>query len=436
MEPQFASRRRKLLKQIPNEAALFVAPSVATASRDVDKEFFQNPDLFYLTGFSEPDCALLLIAKSQGPRSILYLRERDPQKEVWTGERLGIKRARQRFTIDEVRNINELESDLYILLKQTRALHYALGLHPEVDRTVVDIMSSNLGPRFDFPNQLKDSRLITSEMRFVKERDEVKSLKHVADITAYGFLALLPELKRSTSELHAARTLEAHFTRLGSNQLAFPTIVASGKHATCLHHSPTLHPLWKRELVLIDAGARFQGYCGDITRTVPVSGKFPSPHAEVYDVVQQALKKACEKAAPEVTMDAIHQVAVKELTKGLIELGILKGEVSENVSKGTYKKFFMHRTGHFLGLDVHDISPVRYNAMGVATHPYSLPLQPGNVFTVEPGLYFDPKDQSIPKHFRGIGIRIEDDVLITSNGHTVLTSSVPSEREALEALIE
>jgi len=436
-ESVFVSRRLKFLRQIRGEVALFVAPPEVSRSRDQTYPYQTSSDLFYLTGFSEPEAALVLSGAAQGPRSIVYLRDRDPLYERWNGERLGSKRAKKIFRVDEIRNIATLSQDLPQLLAHAHTLHYTPGVNPEFDTLVWKQFSSSTAPRLQQPNILKDARLITSEMRFVKDRNEIQNLKHAADITARGFLQFLPRVSEMTSERHAAESLEGVFAKLGAHGLSFPTIVAAGRNATTLHHHPQLQPLWKRELVLIDAGASFRGYAGDITRTVPVSGKFSAPQAAIYDLVCSAVSFAVGKAKPDVSLDDIHEGVVKHLTKGLVDLKILKGSVPDLIASGAYKKCFMHRTGHWLGLDVHDISPVTVtNSSGTSVYvPASMrPLVPGNAFTIEPGLYFDPRDTSIPEAYRGIGIRLEEDVLISSGGCEVMSAALPIKRDDIEQL--
>ena len=433
-ETRHANRRKKILQQIRDEAAVFPAAPEITCSRDQHYTFRQSSDFFYLTGFAEPEAVLVLLGKSRGPRSVLFLRERDATMERWHGERLGLKRAKRRFALDEVRPIADFERMLPELLNRIRVLHYAPGSNPMVDRLVWDLFKHPVGPRIDFPHTLKDSRLLTSQMRSVKDREEIRTLRHACDITADAFIALAPKLAEMKSERHAAKQLESHFARLGGHGVAFPTIVASGKNATVLHHRPQFQPLWQRELVLIDAGASFGGYAADITRTFPASGRFSDAQAKVYDVVYDGLVAGLERAKPGSTLDEIHRATVQAITKGLIDIGVLKGKLPQLVATDAYRKYFMHRTSHWLGLDVHDISPVYFqeHLLHSAVHP----LEPGNVFTLEPGLYFDAKDDSVPFEFRGIGVRIEDDVLITSSGAEVLTDRIPAKRSEIEALMK
>lgn len=434
LESLYASRRKKLLNQIRGEAALIPASPVVRSSRDMDFPYRPDSNFFYLTGIEESHAALLLLGGSKGARSILYLQERDAAKEVWTGARIGLKRAKRRFEVDEVRDYSELKADLPKSLSESSALHYPLGTHPELDAVVFDLMKSHIAPRTTFPNVLKDARVLLAEMRFIKDRHEISAIRNAVEITALGIRDTALELPKLGSEIHAAAFLEQKFARHGANGIGFSTIIAGGKNATVLHHTPTHQPLWKRELVLIDAGALFRGYGGDISRTYPVSGKFTKPQAEVYDVVCNALQTAIRRVKPGVTLDIIHATAVKEIVSGLIALKILKGEPNKHINSGSYKRYYMHRSGHWLGLDTHDISPLPLTKPHNGNTSYNRPVVPGNIFTIEPGLYFAPTDTTVRKPFRGIGVRLEEDVLVTENGCEVLSKSLPVERQAVEEM--
>lgn len=432
----YLGRRKRIVKQLRNSAALFASPADSGRSFEDAGAHGGPKDFYYLTGFTEPDSALVLLGNTRGPRSLLYLRDRDQSDERWHGERLGVKRARRQFAVDEVRDIASLKADLPALLSSSASLYYAPGSNPALDGLIWNLFKQPGGPRATGPHSLVDSRLLTSEMRFVKDREEIRAIRHACDITSRALLWLIPRTREFASERHAAQLLEGQFTKLGAHALAFPTIVASGRNATVLHHSPRLQPLWRRELVLFDCGAAFQGYASDISRTYPASGRFSPAQADVYDVVLQAHAKGIEKACPGASLDDIHQAATRALVKGLVELGVLRGSAASNLERGTYRRYYMHRTGHWLGLDVHDAGPVILPGDANSLVPSALrPMQPGCVFTVEPGLYFDPRDESIPVAFRGIGIRIEDDVLVTNDGCEVLTATVPTARAELEALL-
>lgn len=433
-EQRFVRRRQQLLRKLEGQAALFVAAEPKNKSRDASYPYHADRDFLYLTGFSEPHAALLLLGNARGPRSILFVKDRDPRHEVWEGERLGVRRARRRFKVDEVRGIETFEAALPELLTHSSTLHYSAGTNTSVDALVWKHYRSAVGPRMNFPRVISDARLLTSQMRVVKDRDEIRMLKHVAEITAKAFCDFLPMLRTVKSERHGAALLEGLFARYGADDLAFPTILASGKNGTTLHHTPLLTPVWQRELVLIDAGASYRGYAADITRTVAPSGTFSAVQGQVYDVVHHALERAKERCKPHSTLDDIHQAAARAITSGLVELKVLRGNVQQLTAQKAYQPYFMHRTSHWLGLDTHDISPIYMDEYLIPSG--FRPLEPGNVFTLEPGLYFPIDDPKIPARLRGIGIRIEDDILITKDGHEVLTKGVPSAREELEALMK
>jgi len=414
---------------------LLPAAPETTFSRDQQHQFFQNTDLFYLTGFGEPSSALFLSNARSGPRSVLFVSERNKQVERWTGERLGTKRAKRRFKVDEVFSIADLRKELPALLAPHQQLYFSAGVDPSVDRLVWSLFSSSVNPRRDVPHTIIDARLPLSGLRLKKDRDEIRTIAHAVDITAHAMLKLISELKHLGSELHAAKQLEANFVELGATGPAFETIVASGKNATVLHHHPSHQPLLKRELVLIDCGARFNGYAGDITRVVPISGSFSPAQADVYDVVAAAVEAVIARVKPGTTLESLHKTSVRELSKGLFDLGVLSGGVDTAVKKRKYASYFMHRTGHFLGLDVHDVSPPGPTKDGSFLPEKEIKLEEGFVFTVEPGLYFDQKDSDIPKDLRGIGIRLEQDVLVTKDGCKVLSETIPLKRSEFEQIL-
>lgn len=430
----FAARRTKIIRQIKGEAALFCSAPIKMRTRDLEYEYHQEASFYYLTGLeNETNSALLLLGTNSGARSILFIEDRNPTKERWAGERLGIARAKKHIKVDEIKDYKDFKSTIPTVLNNCSTLHFAPGLNPDIDDFIFSLFKSKIGPRTTFPNILADSRVLTSELRWIKDKTEISNIRYAANVTTKAFLALTTKLREFNNELHAAKTLEALFTRYGATSIAFPTIVASGKNATVLHHHPTSSPLWKKELVLIDAGASYNGYSSDVTRTFPVSGKFSTTQAEIYVIVYRALQSAIAKAKPNISINSLQQTAVIEIIRGLISLKILRGSVRDNLKKETYKKYFMHRIGHWLGLETHDISPIYSAHNPIVSH--SRPMVAGNILTIEPGLYFDPKDTTIPKEYRGIGIRIEDDILITPKGCEVLTKGIPTSRTDIEGML-
>ena len=290
-ESTYLNRRKSILSKLKGDAMLLFSAPEKVFSRDVNYPYRQDSNINYLTGIEEPQVVLLLRGSGKGSRSILFIRDKDPERELWEGQMIGLRKAKRSFKFDQVWPLEDLPHRLPAYLKGVHTLHTTIGTNPELDEVVYEILKTNTSPATDVPVALKDARALLSNARRVKDREEIRLTKRAVDITVRSFERLLPTLKDATSELHAAKVLEAHFVSLGASTTAFNTIVARGKNATCLHHSPTLQALFKRDLVLIDAGASYKGYSADITRTVPVSGRFSAPQAKVYDIVLSALKK-------------------------------------------------------------------------------------------------------------------------------------------------
>lgn len=431
-ENRLANRRKKLISLIKNEIAIFPAKKNAHMSRDQNYPYLPDSDFYYFTGFEE--CSSVLVLRNTGDiKSILYLKDRNPEEERWTGERLGIKRARKRFNIDDIRPIENFNTDFPSLAKGASAINYAPGANPDIDKIIWSYLSSPTSPVFEKPAILKDSRLLTSHLRLIKDKDEIGFLKRASQITARALIELAPHIPNMNNEKHCAQTLESLFAKYGGQGTAFETIVASGKNATILHHHPSHSPIWKRDLLLIDCGTKFKNYSGDISRVFPVSGTFSNIQAEVYDVVEEAVSSALNKSYNGSSLEEVHQASVNSISRGLISLGVLKGNPNHIVARGLYKPYFMHRTSHLLGIDVHDIAP---NSINDIQAPYYLqPLKSGMTFTIEPGLYFPHDDLSISKELRGIGIRLEEDILITNKGTEVLSQDIPIKRKEIQGLM-
>ncbi|MCC6932142.1 MAG: aminopeptidase P N-terminal domain-containing protein [Deltaproteobacteria bacterium] len=419
----YAKRRAQILAQIKGEAALFCALPEKGRERDMYYEFQQDANLYYLTGIEEPQTALLMLGSNTKPRSILFLREKDPYKEQWQGVRLGLKIAKAQIKVDLVLDIASLKTELPKFLAPYPCLHYTPGVDVKLDQFILSLAQTLNAPRCNFPSAFVDARLLTAPLRWVKDKEEIKRLKQAAAITAISFYEVGINLRNFATELHCAKALEEKFYKYGATRLAFPSIVAAADHATYLHHVPQKTPLKSGGLVLIDAGANVNGYCADVTRTFPLSGKFSKPQAQIYQAVYRALQTGIKKARPGVTMSMIHQAVVKDICASLAVLKIIKSSAAKIEKDKSYQRYFMHRAGHWLGLEAHDISPIVTSFPQV--HGYDLKLVPGNVLTMEPGLYFDPGDKSVPQEYRGLGIRLEEDILITKAGRDVLTDCIP-----------
>lgn len=427
----FAQRRQKLLDQLPDRALVILpAAREVIRSRDTEYPFRQASDFWYLTGCQEPE-ALLVMQKgrSQG-ESLLFVLPKDPAIEVWTGIRLGPEGAVEKLAMDQALDLNQADACLVDLLGEASEVWLPID--------DADLYQRYLGWRQAVVKQRKRSACLPdkhidlaaylAEQRLIKSAAEIDLLTQAASISAAGHLRALRACRPGMKEYQLQAELEHEFAVQGAAAPAYSSIVGGGANACILHYIANQDELKAGDLVLIDAGAEYQGYAGDITRTFPVNGRFTPAQKQLYEVVLRANEAAIEQVQPGVSLESLHLTAVKQLVEGLVDLGILQGEVDRLVEDEAYKPFYMHGTGHWLGLDVHDVG--RYRLEGEAR-----PLQAGMVFTIEPGLYFAPDNLAIDECWRGIGIRIEDDVLVTEQGCEVLSHAVPKRISDLEALM-
>ena len=430
-ESRYKKRRDNILRRIQGEALLLVSASNKVKSRDQEFPYQQESNFYYLTGFNEPGAALLLLGNQSKKKSVLFVKKSNPLHEKFEGKKTSLKEASRKFQIDEVYHTEQLALLLPKLISDATCLHTVPGANPDIDSFIWELFKTPIGPRATFPNRLSDARLILAELRSVKDSDEIRCLQTAINATVLAFKKFAPELSKCKSEAHAAKLLETYFTEFGGENTGFDTIVAQGKNATTLHHSPGSTEIRSGKGVLVDAGTTFQKYCADITRFYPVGKKFNQAEADVYDAVRAALKVGVKKSKPGTTLNKIHNSVVASLVENLKSLGILKGKKDNLLKKQSYRPYYMHRTSHFLGLDVHDISKIAETKKSIQSG-YNLALTPGNVFTIEPGLYFD-SDCKCPE-LRGTGIRLEEDVLITKSGCRVLSEQLEIEREDVEQL--
>lgn len=433
---EYKKRTDQLLNQIKHEAALLPAAPQKYWSRDLLYPYRQESDFLYFTGLDEPNSCLLLLGRKERPRSILFVPQRDPERERWDGEMLGLDRAKQLLEVDAVFPSSDFDR---IFRKETafaRKLHYSPGLNPATDELVWSMMKRPVFPPTAGFVSISDLRLLTSRLRWIKSDWEIRQIRKACTLTAETFSELVRSIRPDQSEQEVARSFECLIADKGASGVSFPTIVASGANATVLHHKPSAAKIGQQGLLLVDAGARLHGYCGDVTRCYPLSGKFSSSEADIYDLVQLALEKAIQKAGIGKTLQTVHQAALKVLVSGLIELKVIKASLDEALEKQLYKPWFMHNTSHWLGIDVHDASPVGdvSSGTGKQTPSNQLKLQEGCVFTVEPGLYFGPSVVGVPKRYAGIGIRLEQDVLVTSSRTEVMTSLTPVKRQDVQEI--
>lgn len=423
----------EFMRRLPKKSVAIIPSSLeATRSNDTHYRYRQSSDFLYLTGFDEPE-SIAVLAPSREQKYTLFVRPRDPEREIWDGRRAGVDGARTAFGADEAFPIDEFKEKLADLLNGAESLFYRIGDgNPELDQTIINQIARmrSMGRRgITPPTAIIDTGSILHEMRLIKTEDEIALMQRAADIAAEAHLIAMQEARPGVKEYEIEALIEYHFRREGCAAPAYNSIVGGGANATILHYINNDAELRDGDLLLIDAGAEYQGYASDITRTFPVNGRFTQAQREVYELVLEAQKACIEMTRPGVTMDELHNRSVEILTEGMARLGLLEGEPSKLIEEEKYKQFYMHRLGHFLGMDVHDVG--RYQVNGEAR-----PLEPGIVITVEPGIYISPDTKDIPEKYLGIGVRIEDDVLVTQEGHRVLTNRAPKEVEEIEQLME
>ena len=427
---EYLARRRALMAALPADSAVLLpGAALVTRSRDSEFPFRQDSDFHYLTGFPEPDALLLLLPGRPEGESVLFCQDRNPLMEAWTGIRLGAEGAVREHGVDQAFENAEREERLEALLDGRRTLY--LPLDSAEAMAIAEEVRSALGARVrrgaEPPGALADVAPLIHEARLIKSEAELALLRHAGEISARAHVRAMWAARAGLAEYHLQAELEHEFYWQGGSGPAYASIVGSGANACVLHYIENRATLQDGDLVLIDAGAEFDLYAGDITRTFPVSGRFSEAQRALYERVLRVQEQAVAAIRPGVTLAELHDGVVRGLTEGLIELGLLEGEVQARIDDESYRRFYLHSTSHWLGLDVHDVGAYRQ-----AGEPRA--LAPGMVLTVEPGLYV-PADDDIPEAFRGIGIRIEDDVAVTAHGHEVLTAGVPKQPDEIEALM-
>lgn len=428
----FAERRRRFLEQLGSgSVALLLGARPVTRSADTTFPFRQDSDFHYLTGFDHPNAAAVFRTDG-GPAYTLYVEPSAPEAEIWTGYRPGVEGAVRDHGADAAHPIGSLQEHLPGLLAGIERVHHVLGRDTDVDRSLVEqVERMRLRSRAGQvpPDLIADPRSILHEMRLVKDDQELEIMRRAAAISAEAHrdAARLAQGGRYEYELEAA--LDYAFRRNGAAGPAYESIVGSGANATVLHYVANDQKLEDGQLVLIDAGCELRGYASDVTRTYPVGGRFEGPARALYEAVLDAQRVAVEATRPGGTLPDVHRAAVRRLTEHLVDLGLLEGSVDTAIETESYKAFYMHNTSHWLGLDVHDVG--RYTVDGEPRR-----LEPGMVFTVEPGLYVAEHEERVEPRFRGLGVRIEDDVQVTAGGFEVLTASIPKDPGAVEAWVE
>ncbi|MGH7151483.1 MAG: aminopeptidase P N-terminal domain-containing protein [Planctomycetota bacterium] len=422
------TRREEFMRRMEGGVAILPNNPIQRRSNDVDFKFRPSSDFYYLTAFPEPE-SVAVFCPQRERKFVLFVRPRDREQEIWTGRRAGVEGARDLYGADEAHPIAALEEEAPRLLGNASRLFYRFGGEPGFDARVggwLERLRTKGRLGVHAPGTIVDPGEILHEMRLRKTEDEIERVRRAAAITAEGHRRAMREAKPGRHEWEIEALVDFAFRQGGAAGPAYPSIVAAGPNATVLHYTENSRRLEAGDLLLLDAGSEVECYASDVTRTFPVGGRFSPEQRALYEVVLRAQREAIASVSPGIPFDEVHRASVRCLTEGLLSLGWLSGALEELVEKGAFRRWFMHRTSHWLGLDVHDVG--RYFVGGAARR-----LEPGMILTVEPGLYVAEDDAEAPAAFRGLGVRIEDDVLVTPEGREVLTSEVPKTVEEVEA---
>jgi len=414
-----------------NAIAILPSAKLLTRNNDAEFPFRQDSDFYYLTGFNEPDAVLALIPGREHGEAVLFCRERDPTKEMWDGKILGPDRALEELGVDDAFPISDIDDILPGLIEGRDKVFYALGRDAQFDAQMmewVNTIRSKVRSGAHPPGEFVALEYPLHELRLFKSEAEIETMRRAAQISAQAHVQAMRTSKAGLYEYSLEAELLHQFVREGARFPAYSSIVGSGDNACILHYIDNNEELHDGDLVLIDAGCELDCYASDITRTFPVNGKFSKEQTEIYQIVLDAQEAAIAQVKPDNHWNHPHEAAVEVIVDGLIKLGLLEGSREDNIENETYKKFYMHRTGHWLGIDVHDVG--EYKSGGEWRV-----LEPGMVMTVEPGIYIAPGSENVPSKYHGIGVRIEDDVVVTSSGYDVLTNGVPKTIQEIEALM-
>ncbi len=429
---EFARRRKALMAMMePNSIAIVPAAPERIRSRDTEHHYRQDSDLFYLSGFAEPKAVLVLIPGREHGEYVLFVRERNRERETWDGYRAGPEGAINEYDADDSFPIDDIDDILPGLIEGRERVYYAMGKDSEFDKQVMDWVNTiraKVRSGATPPGEFLDLSHFLNELRLFKSAAELRVMKEAGEISARAHVRAMKHCKAGVMEYQLEAEIMHEFQMSGARFAAYNTIVGGGKNGCILHYVENSAALKNGDLVLIDAGCELEFYAADITRTFPVNGKFSPEQKALYNICLDAQIAAIEVAKAGNHWNDPHEMTVKIITQGLVDLGLLEGNVNELIKTEAYKEFYMHRAGHWLGMDVHDVGDYKVGGEWRV-------LEPGMVMTVEPGIYVAPDNERVAKKWRGIGIRIEDDVVITKDGNEVLTKDVPKTVEEIEALM-
>jgi len=428
---EFERRRKQFAEKIGSGVAIVLSAPERSRTNDSNYAYRQDSDFFYLTGIEEPESVLVIAPNHSDTKSALFVRPKHKEQELWNGRRVGPEGAKRIARVDAVFPIAELQQRLSEFLETGEQLFYAIGEHPKFDAQIVERMQQYRSARARTdrgPIALLDPSPILHEMRLKKSAFDIAAMRRTCEVSAAGHVAAMRYARPGMHEYEVEAIVEYTFAINGAQSPAYSTIVASGANLGIIHYQSNRERIPDGSLVLVDAGAEVDNYSGDITRTWPISGKFSAEQRAVYEIVLAAQLRAIELAKPgNVYNTDVNDGAAKVLVAGLIELGLLTGSVDENMESQAHKRFTVHRIGHWLGMDTHDVGAYRVNG-------HWRPLEPGMVVTIEPGLYI-PNEPDVNERFRGISVRVEDDALITSDGCEILTSNAPKRISDVEKLM-
>lgn len=429
---EYARRRKALMAEMePNSIAILPAAPMYIRNRDVEHIYRQDSDFQYLSGFPEPEAVIALIPGREHGEYVLFCRERDPARELWDGLRAGQDGAIAEYGADDAFPVGDIDDILPGLIEGRSRVYYAIGSNQEFDHRLmewINTIRSKARQGAQPPNEFVALDHLLHDLRLYKSANEVKVMKHAAEISARAHIRAMQASRAGLYEYHLEAELDYEFRKAGSKMPAYGSIVAAGKNACILHYRENDAVLRDGDLVLIDAGCEIDCYASDITRTFPVNGRFSPEQKSIYELVLKANEEAFRHIAPGKHWNEAHEATVHVITTGLVELGLLQGDVQELIAAEAYKPFYMHRAGHWLGMDVHDVGDYKVGGEWRV-------LEPGMSMTVEPGIYIAADNQDVPKKWRGIGVRIEDDVVVTKTGCEILTGGVPKSVEEIEALM-
>ena len=429
---EYKKRRKELMVHMePNSIAILSSAEERLRNGDSHYAFRQNSDLYYLTGFTEAECCLVLIPGRKQGECLLFCQEKDPVKELWTGRLMGPENAGEVLGVDDAFPIADIDDILPGLIEGRERVYYAMGRDEQFDHKVMEwvkVIRSKVRSGVHSPGEFLVLDHLLHEMRLIKSKNELKVMKESGQIAVRAHKRAMQVCQPGMYEYELEAEYLHEFARSGCREPAYNSIVASGENACILHYNENNMQMKKGDLVLIDAGCEYQYYASDITRTFPVSGKFSEEQKAIYELVLKAQLEAIKAVKPGNHWDDPHTVTVKVITEGLVKLGILKGKVDALIKKGAYRDFYMHRAGHWIGMDVHDVGDYKIDGK------WRL-LEPGMVLTVEPGIYIASGNTKVDKRWWGIGVRIEDDVAVTETGHDVLTDGLPKTVADIEAFM-